>query len=557
LPFLTLYAIGVGSVDSGDSSMAFNRARALQDAERSLSQGRIAEAAQRYVDLVENDPSDLALINLAGDLCVRAGNIPEALRLFRRLAESYVHEGYVLRAIAIYKKILKLEPSNVDALLRLAGLYRLQGLGREARDLYAQALAVCQDKNLQDRALEVMRRICADEPGNIPHRLRLAELYKAAGQLEDAFKTYLEVAEVARTQSDDEAATAAMDSANALRPGDHRLRDSRQPSLPSPPPQAEPPHIETTPEALTQATVEAGTESIPQIPEQIEAELEPRSAQQLSEIDLSDEWETVASGQLVPAVAGLDFADVALEIDFYLKYGMADKAGERLDQLEQQFPGDSQLAELRSRWAQYQCVGAAFPGTSSASTATGEGSRLSGGIGTEDSWLQTDGAYEAAAPSGSRGSRFQGDFSASLGQLLNELGKEPSPRESDPQTHYELGLAFREMGLLDEAIGELQKAIRRSRPAPDRARFLSACTLLAVCFRDKQMPALAARWYTRALEVPGLDPDAIVALHYDLGVAYELAGNLEAARQNFLEVYAQNIEYRDVAAKVRQLASNG
>ena len=70
------------------------------------------------------------------------------------------------------------------------------------------------------------------------------------------------------------------------------------------------------------------------------------------------------------------------------------------------------------------------------------------------------------------------------------------------------------------------------------------------------MPALAAKWYTRALKVPDLDPDVLLALQYDLGVAYELAGNLDAAKENFLEVYGQNIEYRDVAAKVRQLAAN-
>lgn len=70
------------------------------------------------------------------------------------------------------------------------------------------------------------------------------------------------------------------------------------------------------------------------------------------------------------------------------------------------------------------------------------------------------------------------------------------------------------------------------------------------------MPTLAAKWYTRALKVPGLDSDAMLALEYDLGVAYELAGNLEAARESFLEVYAQNIEYRDVAARIRQLAAS-
>ncbi len=49
------------------------------------------------------------------------------------------------------------------------------------------------------------------------------------------------------------------------------------------------------------------------------------------------------------------------------------------------------------------------------------------------------------------------------------------------------------------------------------------------------------------------DEDAQLALQYYLGLAHEQAGNLEAALEHFLEVYSQNIDYLDVAEKVRQL----
>ena len=70
---------------------------------------------------------------------------------------------------------------------------------------------------------------------------------------------------------------------------------------------------------------------------------------------------------------------------------------------------------------------------------------------------------------------------------------------------------------------------------------------------DKQMPAIAAKWYARALETPGLDDEAMMALEYDMGVAFEQAGDKKTALEKFSEVYSQNIDFRDVAEKIRLL----
>jgi tetratricopeptide (TPR) repeat protein len=123
----------------------------------------------------------------------------------------------------------------------------------------------------------------------------------------------------------------------------------------------------------------------------------------------------------------------------------------------------------------------------------------------------------------------------------------------DPETHYNLGVAFREMGLLDESIGEFQKVVRGTGKGKFPVNFLQACSLLAICFMEKRMPALAVRWYKRALEAPDLDEEALMALQYDLGVAYEQSGDSRSALERFTEVYSQNIDFRDVAEKIREL----
>jgi tetratricopeptide (TPR) repeat protein len=140
--------------------------------------------------------------------------------------------------------------------------------------------------------------------------------------------------------------------------------------------------------------------------------------------------------------------------------------------------------------------------------------------------------------------------------LLEEIGEAPSvgpAQQDDPQTHYNLGVAFREMNLLDEAIGEFQKVVKGARKGHYPPNYLPACSLLAICFMNKGMASVAVKWYRRALEMPDLDKEAILALQYDLGVAYEQAGDVRSALENFIEVYGENIDFRDVAEKVRIL----
>jgi tetratricopeptide (TPR) repeat protein len=137
-------------------------------------------------------------------------------------------------------------------------------------------------------------------------------------------------------------------------------------------------------------------------------------------------------------------------------------------------------------------------------------------------------------------------------EFRSELG-EMGAEEEDLETHYNLGIAFREMGLLEEAISEFQKVAKatdRGRPFPYT---LQCCTLLGLAFMDKGQPGVAAIWYDRALRTPDLDPESVLALRYDLGVAQESAGEPEAALKTFSQVYAMNIDYRDVGERIAAL----
>jgi len=147
------------------------------------------------------------------------------------------------------------------------------------------------------------------------------------------------------------------------------------------------------------------------------------------------------------------------------------------------------------------------------------------------------------------------DLSEMFGELKQELEEEVAAGDDDPETHYNLGVAFREMGLLDEAIAELQKvcnSIERGKPF---AQPVQTYTWLAQCFLDKGVPDAAIRWYEKALNIPGLDDEARLAINYELGSACETAQDKPAALRHFTSVYGSNIDYRDVAERIQALKS--
>jgi tetratricopeptide (TPR) repeat protein len=167
----------------------------------------------------------------------------------------------------------------------------------------------------------------------------------------------------------------------------------------------------------------------------------------------------------------------------------------------------------------------------------------------------------AAAPVMER--RTNGDMqdpesANALSDILSELREETEeaaePQE-DPETHYNLGIAFKEMGLLDEAIGELQKVCHAVDRGTEFSQPIQAFTWLAQCLVDKGAPEAAVRWYQKSLNLPGLDDGSRCAIHYDLAMAFEASGDKKSALTNFMEVYGSNIDFRDVASRIKALKS--
>ena len=125
-----------------------------------------------------------------------------------------------------------------------------------------------------------------------------------------------------------------------------------------------------------------------------------------------------------------------------------------------------------------------------------------------------------------------------------QLGKE------DYETRYNLGIAYKEMGLVDEAIAEFQLA------AKDESRLLECASMLGICFIEKGMPKLAVKWFEKGLSAPGRSDEEYQALRYDLASAHEQAGDVDRALALFTDLWGQDASFRDVADRVRQLGAS-
>lgn len=792
--------------------MAFDKGKALQEAHKYITQGKIAKAIRQYELALENEPGDLTLLNVIGDLYARENDISEALKCFYRLADAYTREGYKLKAISIYKKIVRLDRESVDPLLRLAELSSAQGLARETRECFKSALDFFERKGQHVQSLEVLRNLCRLDPRNHSLRLHLGRAAERAGEGREAVEAYLGASILARDNGDIAASRVGLERAAELAPESaevHLLR-ARQALADEKPKEVgeilgSVPELQSSPEAkrlllescLATSNLEAasgllsdvlesnpsnftpaadftsrciekgdyeaafrvlkraapmliargetgplmealarlsrscpehihlleriyevaektddgeavsevlqalanayagsdqlekaehayaslverepgnelfkdllqkicerrgrGVARLSQTPEtSVDSDGErdkvashfgcgeaPPQAQQLAprasflppsqeeagapsfedphwpaqpvEFDLSQagrlgetrakeselpppkefslDFHTRPSDAFSTGDSGLPRADSSSEMalhhdpakksetfgppppstlkesreeaELQLRHGLYQEPKKSAGEPEKISPAEGQILEFRRGMEQ-------AARESNATNMPMPASRTGEQAADKAEWnLPTCFADAASVADPVRGNQPPASANSQAGRksdpaasdgaaaelrsLLDEFDGESESADKpadDEQTHYNLGVAFREMGLLDEAIGEFQKVVNGMVSTRFGPHFLQGCTLLASCFMDKEMPAIAAKWYLRALDAPGLDYEGTLAVYYDLGMAFQQAGDTTAALEKFTEVYSQNINYRDVAEKIRIL----
>src|SRR5215813_2493570 len=182
--------------------MAYNKSKFVESAQKLLNQGKVAQAIAEYQQILKYEPKDQVTLMTIGELYIRQGETFQAIDYFERLAQIFVGDGFLTKAIAVYKRIAKLAPEEIRPLEKLADLYVQQGVMSEARPLFLQLAEIHLKNNRQAEAIGLLKKLLLAEPDNIRIQIRLADLYQAMGQPKDAVEAYVSAAQRALARGD-------------------------------------------------------------------------------------------------------------------------------------------------------------------------------------------------------------------------------------------------------------------------------------------------------------------------------------------------------------------
>ena len=144
-----------------------------------------------------------------------------------------------------------------------------------------------------------------------------------------------------------------------------------------------------------------------------------------------------------------------------------------------------------------------------------------------------------------------GEFQYSVADVFDQFkrGLEKTVRPDDSATKYDLGIAFQEMGMLDEALEQFRSALAGG----DRRREVEILNMIGTCLGLKGRHAEAIEAYLKALDSEFLTDEAAKALHFELGVAHEALGDPDVGLWYFQKVAQGDPGYRGVADRVSSL----
>ena len=208
--------------------MPIDRDKTLKTAEKFLKQGKTAAAIEEYVRLVEDNPSDWNAANALGDLYVRTGEAERAADQFARAADHLYTEGFLPRASAVYKKVLKVKSDSDHAIWRLADIASRNGLLLDARSYYARLIRDRRAAGNERGAVDCLVRLALLEDANLDAKRVAARALVEHGESRQAAQLILGAAEALLKDGRRSEALELFEEAVALDPKDREILDKRQ-----------------------------------------------------------------------------------------------------------------------------------------------------------------------------------------------------------------------------------------------------------------------------------------------------------------------------------------
>jgi tetratricopeptide (TPR) repeat protein len=244
--------------------------------------------------------------------------------------------------------------------------------------------------------------------------------------------------------------------------------------------------------------------------------------------------------------SGQDVASDLAEADFYIQAGLTDDARAILKSILLAAPGHPEasrrIAALDGPAAGRKPARKAPPERSATDDLAAE---LAAELAEEVASLgpqEDDGPLEPESLDS-----FQVPVHEVLGEFRAKISE--TIRPEDVQTHYDLGIAYKEMALIDEAVAEFDLALRHS----NGVRKADCLTMLGTCALEKGNVQDAIEWFKSGLSEPELTAEAKRALAFELASAYESVGQMGLALEQYQDVERVEPGFRDVEARIVRL----
>lgn len=540
-----------------------------------IARGTADEAAEILEQVVENREHDKDLVGMLAQAYLEAEDPRGAERATQMLIKQ--DPANYLQSLPVARLYLKL--GEVDETVRiLSGLIEKMLAGREEKELVELVNQVLEADPDHVGALRMLVRIHWWQRDMESLRTALERLAEAAEAAELIDEERYALTQLVRLAPDDQ---RYLDRLNLI----GGLQEETQEEFPVTEAPAEVPEFETFAPApddepiptTPAAEFETNDATVP-------AFVDPTSSfadlNDVTDQTIATETESFQEVDFATPVGTTPVAPVATEVndesarlekmmrqelesvDFYIAQGYTDIAIDTLQMLERQFGTHPDITARRQKLEGTAPVEVEpdvyeFGGADDLAEAKEERpaeQEVSFAVITNDGEFVERGP-EPPAPVTPPVATSKTGIDAGLAELFEEfrVAEEEGTEKEDYETHYNMGTAYKEMDLIDEAIQEFQTSASLVKAGDGTSRFLQCCNMLGHCFMQKGMPEAAVLWFKKGLAAPGHSEDEYQALRYELASAYEQMGDLNNARQFYTEVYGVDVSYREVAEKLAEL----
>lgn len=494
-------------------SSAEIKARAVKYA----AEGNYHRAIAEYKKILDIQPEDPDVLNLVGDIYRRLGNKEKAIEMFEKAVQVYSRQAYYDNAIAICKKILRVEPNRSEVIKTLAELYGEQGLTGQATALLVDYARKKKEEGEHEAMLDAYKKLVEIRPKDIGLRMKLADEYIGMGRMGDACTQLQEISVLYREEGKYEEVSNIEKLIREIttpgaeeKEGENYWELANKAEVSGEIDDAVKCYYKAAEQFLAQATYHLAKDAFLKIADLKPKELKP--------------WQ-----KLVEMANTLNDKNGAIEA--YI--GLAKALMER--------------NAVDSATSVYKKILLLDPDNEEAKKALTA-------LGKEEPTVVEAPAAAEEPPDKPIFKVAEETFPEqpiALDELIDEFrrGVEKHIEKDDYATYYDLGVSFKEMGRLDEAISHLMKAAEGDKEK------LKAYELLGRCYIEKGDFETAIFYLKKGLSLDGFNQNEYLGLRYNLAIAYEATGQLEEALKEYKIIESKDSQYFDVPERIKRLES--